>query len=116
MGFDSLIDILKKAQAKYPALSKRMKEADAVARWETAVGTLIAKHALAIRVQDDVLWVEVDHPIWKSELHHRKHQILKILNSNDSSTAGVLKDIYFIDPRAISKPRFSNTQPVPKKK
>lgn len=80
MGFDRLIDILKKVQARYPALSKRIGEAEALSRWETVVGPAIAKHSKAIRVQDEILWVEVDHPIWMSELHHRKRQILDLLN------------------------------------
>ena len=81
MPFDRLIDILKKqGKLRYPLLTQRMEEAEALGRWEIAVGPAIAKHSRAIRVVDGVLWVEVDHPIWRSELHHRKKQILDILN------------------------------------
>src|SRR4051812_35837485 len=80
MSFDRLLVIVRRAQAKFPALSKRLEEAEALGRWEIAVGAVIAKHSRAVRVQDEVLWVEVDHPVWKSELHHRKQQILEILN------------------------------------
>jgi predicted nucleic acid-binding Zn ribbon protein len=115
MGFDSLLDILKLARSKHPALGKRINEAEALVRWETAVGPVIAKHTRAIRVQDSILWVEVDHPIWKSELHHRKRQILELLNQGreeDSkrgkkamsavATKDVVKDILFLDPRSFS--------------
>lgn len=110
MNWNSIRDILDKARRQYPALSKRLEEAQALSRWELAVGPAIARHSRAIRVQDGVLWVEVDHPIWKSELHHRKRQILEILNQGRGpspdrraleplSPKEVLSDILFLDPR-----------------
>jgi predicted nucleic acid-binding Zn ribbon protein len=114
MSFLKLTDILKQAQKRFPGLAKRLDEAQALGRWEVAVGPAIAKHSRALRVQDGMLWVEVDHPIWKSELHHRKRQILEILNKNsdsptqpgaklgqasaqDSSQDPLLTDIFFTD-------------------
>jgi predicted nucleic acid-binding Zn ribbon protein len=102
MAFDRLVDILKIIRSRNPALSKRLAEATALSRWENSVGTVIAKHSRAIRVQDGVLWVEVDHPIWKSELHHRKQQILKVLNLDRTDIRGpeaVISDILFLEPR-----------------
>jgi predicted nucleic acid-binding Zn ribbon protein len=87
-SWNSLLDVLKKVRAAYPSLNKRIEEAEALGRWEIAVGPQIAKHARAIRVQDSVLWVEVAHPIWKSELHHRKRQILEILNHGRPGASG----------------------------
>ena len=134
MAWDRLLDIIRKAQQKHPAFGRRIVEAEAVGRWEMAVGPQIAKHTSAVRVEDGVLWVEVDHPIWKSELHHRKHQILQILNEGRpeaqpetppeaepglkrlgvapapktqqalAPARQILKDLFFIDPR--KKPRF----------
>ena len=128
MSFNRLIDILKN-QTRFPSFTKRLQEAEALGRWEIAVGEIIAKHSRAIRVEDHVLWVEVDHPIWRSELHHRKRQILDILNKGipveegpgvigadlDRKTTGrkvpvqkkaklapateILSDILFLDPR-----------------
>jgi len=104
MGFDSLLDILRKAQRRHPGFAKRLGEAEALGRWDVAVGPAIAKHTRAIRVQEGVLWVEVDHPIWKSELHHRKHQILELLNSGRGESLAPakdpVKDIFFADKRA----------------
>ena len=97
---DRLFDILKKLQTQYPNFAKRMQEVNALSRWDNAVGPMIAKHSRAIRVDQKVLWVEVDHPIWKSELHHRKRQILEILNQTKAETQnGPLEDIHFIDKR-----------------
>lgn len=103
MGLEGLLDVLKKIRKENPSLNKRMTEAGALARWEAAVGPTISKHSRAIRVKEGVLWVEVDHPIWKSELHHRKRQILDILNevkeSNPpQSPQEILKDLLFLDP------------------
>lgn len=96
----SLIDILNESRRQYPGYGKRMKEAEALALWEKAVGAIIAKHARAMKVQDEVLWVQVDHPIWKSELHHRKRQILEILNKvENGGELSTLKDILFLDKR-----------------
>lgn len=104
MGFHKLIDIIHQAQKRFPALGKRLNEAEALGRWEKAVGPAIARHSRALRVRDEVLWVEVSHPIWKSELHHRKRQILDILNNRVTEKDPVtLKDILFLDPRAPAK-------------
>jgi predicted nucleic acid-binding Zn ribbon protein len=110
VGFDRLSDILKLAGARNPLFSKRIEEAEALARWEQAVGPAVAKHSRAIRVQESILWVEVDHAIWKSELHHRKRQILDILNGTIASAnpklsppKQVLCDLLFLDSRSASK-------------
>jgi len=110
MGWDNILDILKKAQLRHPAFGKRMKEAEALGRWEAAVGPHIARHTRALRVEEGVLWVEVDHPIWKSELHHRKRQILDLLNQGRPATEDprskpltpakdILKDLFLVEPR-----------------
>ena len=105
MIFESLLDIIRKAQDRHPTFSTRLAEAEALGRWPIAVGETIAKHARAIRVKDSVLWVEVEHPIWRSELHYRKQQILDILNAKApcarqvlASPKDVLIDIFYIDP------------------
>lgn len=108
MPFDKLFDILRLARLRYPILTQRIEEAEALTRWEKAVGPAIAKHSRAIRVQESVLWVEVDHPIWRSELHHRKRQILDILNGATPGTPSkpglatpkqILTDLLLIEPR-----------------
>jgi hypothetical protein len=109
MGFSKLGDLL-----NHPSLPevfrRRLKEAKAVSLWETAVGPTIAKYATAIRVEDGILWIEVGHPIWRSELHHRRRQILEILNQGLSGTDEVLKDLHFSDPK---KSRKNQTSPAP---
>ena len=102
MAFDRLTDILKLLRSRNPILELRITEASALSRWDQAVGPGIAKHTRPIRVQDSVLWVEVDHPIWKSELHHRKRQILDRLNAVTQAPA----------PAATAKSAASPSKPV----
>jgi len=98
VGFKTIQEIL--SGGRLPkAFQNRLKEAEAVARWESAVGPIIAKHAQALRVEDGVLYVEVGHPIWRSELHHRRRQILEILNQGAKDQSAILKDLHFCDPR-----------------
>lgn len=80
MAINSIKDILDKIRARNPSLQKRLEEALAVDAWEKTVGTQIAKHARALKVENGVLWIEVDHSVWRTELHHRKRQILERLN------------------------------------
>jgi len=122
MSFLKLMEILGKARGQYPGLAKRLDEAEALGRWEKAVGPIIMKHSRAIKVQDEVLWVEVDHPIWKSELHHRKRQILAILNQPENQPRNqkeqpVLKDILFLDPRTpTARPEGSESPKPPSRR
>jgi predicted nucleic acid-binding Zn ribbon protein len=110
MQLRNITDIIKKVQERYPAFSKRLAEAEALGRWDLAVGPLIAKHTRVLRVQNAVLVVEVDHPIWRSELHYRKQQILDILNGKTPSSLSDLKplkqtlsDLYFTEVSEIHR-------------
>jgi predicted nucleic acid-binding Zn ribbon protein len=111
MAFDRLLDILKKVGVQYPALQQRVREAESLARWDIAVGAAIAKHTRPLRVQEKTLWVEVDHPIWQTELHHRKRQILIALN-RDSNTPWV-EDIFFVQSRSQNLDKNSSQKNTP---
>jgi predicted nucleic acid-binding Zn ribbon protein len=112
MSFTRLGEILEKVRKRHPKFAQRLTEAQALSRWEQAVGPQIAKHSQAIGVEDGVLKVEVNHPIWRSELHHRKAQILEILNgSGEGGERTVLKDILFVDPRKSSSRKTQRGAP-----
>ena len=88
--------------ARARLLSRRsmdMSEAEALSRWDDAVGSNISKHSRAVSIRKGILLVEVDHPIWKTELHHRKAQILSILNQSEFEERKIIRDIFFVDPR-----------------
>jgi len=97
MGFDSIKDILAKIRARNPALQTRLEEAIAVEAWEKTVGPQIANHARALKVEAGVLWVEVDHSVWRTELHHRKRQILEKLN--EGALKAPITDLFLIEPK-----------------
>ena len=97
MGFDRLGDILQKNRSRHSDLDRRLSEAEAWSRWQEAVGPLIAKYARAVSVRQGILYVEVDHPVWYSELHHRKHQILSVLQ--DKEKIKLISDIVFLNSR-----------------
>src|SRR5688500_18834231 len=100
MSFQKLSEILSKVAGRYTALSKSIKEDKALSRWETGVSPAIANHTRAIQVQDGVLWVEVDHPIRRTELHYRKRQILEALNKGiEAKSPEIHKDLLLLDPR-----------------
>lgn len=103
MVFKSFKDIIGQAAQRYPGFQERLKEAQAVSRWEQAVGPIIAKHTQALSVKRGILYVEVDHPIWRSEMHYRKDQILQILNEAAEKGEAPLKDLFFMDPKSAQK-------------
>jgi predicted nucleic acid-binding Zn ribbon protein len=76
MSLNGFREILNRIQTRYPELKNRLKESEAVAFWETIVGPGIAKHTRVLKVEDQIFHIEVDHPAWKAEVHHRKAQIL----------------------------------------
>jgi predicted nucleic acid-binding Zn ribbon protein len=96
---DKIADILKRVAGRYPGFAKRIREAEALSGWEAAVGPAISKHSRAVRIDNGVLHVEVDHPIWKSELHHRKRQILELMNGKAAKGETPLTDLVFFDKR-----------------
>ena len=98
MSFHKFSDLLGQLSKRFPGLKQRLGEASSVARWDTAVGPAIAKHARALRVEKGVLWVEVDHPLWKTELHLRKRQILEKLAVNENGPGEAsITDLFLID-------------------
>lgn len=98
---NSIIEILRKIQERHPKLKSRLAEARAVVLWPEAVGPQIAKHARAVRVWDRVLWLEIDHPAWRSEILFRKNQILDRLNTQVRAEFPELTDSPIIDIRAL---------------
>jgi len=114
MGLEPFLDILKRLRNRHPEFSQRMKEADAVSRWEKTVGGPIARYAKAILVRDGVLWVQVSHPLWRSELHYRKAQILDRLNEGQKDRP--IRDLFFMDPRKRKTSKEGSTPGFPKPK
>ena len=102
MSLDAFQKILNRIKARYPELSTRLKESEAVSLWESVVGPQIAKHTRVLRVENFVFHVEVDHPAWKAEVHARKTQILQLLNEKMKDQNLVIKDLFLVEKRYSS--------------
>ncbi|KPL13203.1 hypothetical protein AMJ74_05675 [candidate division WOR_3 bacterium SM1_77] len=63
-----------------------------VDKWEDLVGPKIARHAQAVSVDSENLFVMVDNPVWQSQLFIMKSEILKKIRKLDSR----IKDIRFM--------------------
>ena len=81
---DNISRVIKQILGKNPALKQGMQDARILEIWPKAVGEALAKHAIAVQVKNKTLFIEVDHPIWKQELHSNKQLALKRLNDKIS--------------------------------
>ena len=78
-------------------IDTKLKNWQAVDKWESIVGQNIARHAQAVSVDSENLLVEVDNPVWQSQLFLMKSEILRKIRKYDVS----IKDIRF---RISSRP------------
>ena len=74
-------------------LGAKLREYDAVLRWEEAVGPHIAKVATAAQIQRGVLIVRVTNATWRYELTMRKADLIGKINAVIGDA--VVKDIRF---------------------
>ncbi len=105
---ESLSKVLGRLFNKNPELVSGIEEVKILACWETAVGPLIAKHARAVKLVMDALWVEVDHPIWKQELNSNKivalskmNQIIRVRLDLKAMAEDRVKELILVSPKPI---------------
>lgn len=91
-GAKSLGDALQ-GLVKDLGIGGKLREYDAVLRWEEAVGPHIAKVAAAAQVQRGVLVVRVSNATWRYELTLRKAELIGKINAVLGED--VVKDIRF---------------------
>jgi len=75
-------------------LGARLREYDAVLRWEEAVGPHIAKVATANKIQHGVLSIRVSNSTWRYELTMRKKELIEKINAVLGEN--VVKDVRFM--------------------
>ncbi len=112
----NLWQILQKLKPQFSSFSKKLQEAKALGFWEQAVGSQIAKHAKAYKVEDGVLFIEVDHPAWQAELHARRKQILALINdtiAKEFKTQDELDKSFAKSPYDDSRPRSRRSSRKP---
>ena len=101
-------------------LKQGLEEARILELWSVSVGAQIAKHARAIQVKETTLFVSVDHPIWKQELHSNKRLALTKFNEKLKEVLGPppeprqdwILDLFLMSPNPLKEnpsrggPRF----------
>lgn len=60
-----------------------LKNWQVVQEWEKIVGAKIARHAQAVNVDSENLYVNVDNPVWQSQLFLMKSDILREIKKYD---------------------------------
>lgn len=68
-------------------------EAKVFQHWKAAVGPEVAKRAQPKSMRNQVLFVEVEHSAWITELNARRHLILRKLNS--LAGGEIVKEMHF---------------------
>lgn len=74
-------------------IEKRLREYEAITRWEECVGSRIAMEATPTRITKGILTVRVRTSVWRNELMLRKKEIVEKINSTLGSS--IVKDIRF---------------------
>ncbi|MBI2966818.1 MAG: DUF721 domain-containing protein [Bacteroidetes bacterium] len=75
------------------SLKNKMGEVELSKLWKELLGSATVKHTKNIFFRDDVLIVELDSAVLRSELFLTKEKILKTVNAKFGS--GTVKDIIF---------------------
>lgn len=58
-------------------LDERLREREALTRWQEVVGPDVARRSRALRIREGVLYVHVESAAWRQELHFLKDTILE---------------------------------------
>ena len=92
MAFSTVRGVVEKVLKKY-RLTGNLDAYKVFHLWPDLVGDRIAAHARPVRIIGDALLVEVDDPLWLSQLKYMKQDILG--KADIMIKAGALKDVRF---------------------
>jgi predicted nucleic acid-binding Zn ribbon protein len=95
-GFDMALVSLKGALDKILREYKLSNDLEAYrvfTDWRDLVGDRLAGHAKPVRINDGILYVEVDDPLWLVQIKYMKGSILQKIDSGIKK--GALKDLRF---------------------
>ena len=59
--------------------------------WGQIAGPTVANHCRPVRIKDDILYVEVDDPIWLSQMRYMKEEILRKIETQIKP--GIVKEL-----------------------
>lgn len=81
-------------------------------RWRELVGEEVDTHAQPLKIEKDVLWLEVENSSWLQQLQYQKLELLDTLNG--CFRLSRLRDIKMVLPKgSVGKTSKSDQQPVP---
>jgi predicted nucleic acid-binding Zn ribbon protein len=89
----SLADVLHDLLRNW-GVDNKIREQQAVSGWGEIVGTRIAMHTKALRVEDGKVFIQTQSSSWKTELMFMKKDIIDRLNRTVGK--GVIHDIVFV--------------------
>ena len=75
-------------------LRKKVREYDAVIRWESVVGREIAKVTTAVKIENGILTVRVNNSPWRNELVLLKADLIGKINNALGDM--IVRDIRFV--------------------
>jgi len=91
--------------------SQEVAEAAALAAWKHSIGAGLQKHAIATRLDDGTLIVEVRDQIWQKQLEMMKDQLLFRVNSV-LGQALVKKIELRVNPKAVIVTQQEKKEPI----
>jgi len=81
-------------------------------RWQELVGEEVDRHTQPLKIERDVLWLEVENSAWLQQLQYQKLELLDTLNS--CFRLSRLKDIKMVLPKgSAGKSAKSDQQSAP---
>jgi predicted nucleic acid-binding Zn ribbon protein len=93
MAFYSLQRILKKVLKECNLPAHNVDAYKVFHLWEEIAGEGLANHATPVRIDDRILYVEVDDPVWLTQVRYMKLDILAKIGVRIKK--GIFKDIRF---------------------
>lgn len=93
MAFYSLQRILKKVLKECNLPAHNVDAYKVFHLWKEIAGEGLANHATPVRIDDRILYVEVDDPVWLTQVRYMKLDILAKIGVRIKK--GIFKDIRF---------------------
>lgn len=77
-------DALKVLLATTP-LGQRLKEHDLLTNWQQVVGPALAAHVERLWFKDGVVYLTLDHPMWREECRYNAQELVAAFNAHAGS-------------------------------
>jgi len=77
-------------------LTRKIKQASVEHLWPALMGPEIAGHTKVVKIDAGLLFVSVDSPVWRQELHYQKETLIAKLNQELAEK--IISDIMFTGP------------------